>query len=61
MKSKNEKDDIDLSIFVLCTNDIHRTYQELINLYRLRWRIETAFGSLKSNFDVRKPIIMKRL
>jgi len=53
-KINNSEDD--LSIFVLCTNDICRSEAQLIDLYKQRWKIEPAFGSLKSNFDIRKPI-----
>ena len=50
------KEEDKCGIYVLCTNRLTLTEEQCITYYKQRWRIETAFKSLKSNFDVRNPL-----
>lgn len=49
-------DEDDESVFVLCTNVLDMSEETAQQLYRDRWKIETGFRYLKSNFDVRNPM-----
>ena len=41
------------SVFVIATNLISLTYDDLINLYKERWNIEVCNKYIKSNFNLR--------
>lgn len=42
--------------FLLCTNNLTMGDDDAITLYKDRWKIETSFKLLKSNFDIREPV-----
>jgi hypothetical protein len=49
----NATDDDNDSVFVIATNLISLTYDDLINLYKERWNIEVCNKYIKSNFNLR--------
>ncbi len=49
---KYNEDDND-SVFVIATNLISFTYDDLINLYKERWNIEVCNKYIKSNFNLK--------
>ena len=49
-------EDANSSEFVVCTNNLTMSGDCATGLYKNRWKIETNFKLLKSNFDVREPV-----
>ena len=50
------QEDETTSEFLLCINDLTIANDDAIKLYKGRWKIETKFKLLKSNFDIREPV-----
>jgi len=44
------------SIWILLTNVQSLTMDECVKLYKSRWKIETAFKQIKTNFNFRRPL-----